>query len=483
MRFASYAALLAAGVSSVVIAQSASCLKPQPVLTGDTPFANQATFQAQLARSSSGFGEAYIHKAGWFAFTPDVTGQYTIGVCGASVDTKLAIAEFCPVDADLAWDTLAYNDDACAFTGGTGLWASKLFPGNPGRPFNFELTEGFTYLICVGGFAASTAPATGSLSVELLPPPVDTCAEALTGAIGSNTLPMFDHAPDLALECGGVLYDIGKPSYLRFTAPVAGEYVADTCAQPTDTVLAVLRTCGDGGTVVACNDDECGSASRVSFTVDAGDTVWIAAGLYNTAALPPATLSVSIAPAQPPVDPCTVIVDIGLGVNAIALNSTLPDLVVDATSTVVIHKANYLRFIAPQSGTYRIDNCQAKGFDSILALLSACGDGQSVRDLNDDGCGVTGGASRLEFFALAGETALVGIGGWSAVEPLPPASTLRVTFVAPPANPADIDRDGRVDGVDLALLLGNWMGSGAGDVDGSGTVDGSDLAVLLNSWG
>jgi hypothetical protein len=37
--------------------------------------------------------------------------------------------------------------------------------------------------------------------------------------------------------------------------------------------------------------------------------------------------------------------------------------------------------------------------------------------------------------------------------------------------------------VDLALLLGNWMGSGAGDVDGSGTVDGSDLAVLLNSWG
>lgn len=483
MRFVSYVALLAAGVSSIAVAQSGNCLKPQPVLSGDTPFSNLATFQAQLARSTAGFGEAYIHKAGWFAFTPDVTGQYIIGVCGASVDTKLGIAESCPFDPDLAWDTLAYNDDACAFTGGAGLWASKLFPGNPGRPFNFELTAGFTYLICVGGYASTTPPATGSLSIELLPPPVDTCAEAVTASLGANTLPMFDHAPDLPVECGGVLYDIGKPSYLRFTAPAAGTYIVDTCAQPTDTVVAVLGSCGDGGSVLACNDDDCGSASRVRFTAGAGETVWIAAGLYNTAALPPSSLVLTIAAAQPPADPCSAIIDLGVGANTVALNSALPDLVVGGAQTVVIHKANYLRFTAPQSGTYRLDTCQAQGFDSIVAWLSSCGDPDSVRGLNDDGCGVTGGSSRLEFTTLGGQAHLFGLGTWSAVEPLPPTSPLRITFIAPAANPADVDGDGRVDGVDLALLLGNWMGSGAGDIDGSGTVNGSDLAVLLNSWG
>ena len=43
MRFVSYAALLAAGVSSIAVAQSGNCLKPQPVLSGDT----QAFAQAQ----------------------------------------------------------------------------------------------------------------------------------------------------------------------------------------------------------------------------------------------------------------------------------------------------------------------------------------------------------------------------------------------------------------------------------------------------
>jgi hypothetical protein len=482
MRLAVIAALAAVGLSSLCAAQSQSCLKPQPVLAGDTPFANGVAFSAQLARSTVGFGEAYIHKAGWFAFTPEVTGQYIIGVCGASVDTKLAIAEACPVHPDLAWDTLAYNDDACAFAGGPGLWASRLFPGNPGRPFNFELSAGFTYLICVGGYAAATAPAAGTLSIDLLPPPVDTCAVATVGTLGANAVPMYETAPDLSLECGGVLYDIGNASYLRFTVPTGGSYIVDTCDQTTDTVLAVLRSCGDGATSFACNDDDCGSASRVSFAAEAGETVWIAAGLYNTAALPPATLTVRIAPAQPPLDPCTSIGTIGIGSNTVPLNSALPDLVVSGGGGAVLHKVNYLRFAAPQAGTYRIDTCPAQGFDSLIACLGTCNDGASVIEVDDDGCGVTGGPSRLTFAATSGQSVLFGVGAWSAVEPLPATAVVRVTFVAPPANPADLDGNGRVDGVDLALLLGNWLGGGVGDVDRSGVVDAADLARLLNAW-
>ena len=58
----------------------------------------------------------------------------------------------------------------------------------------------------------------------------------------------------------------------------------------------------------------------------------------------------------------------------------------------------------------------------------------------------------------------------------------------PCACPADIDRNGSIDGIDLAIILGKWGTNGGADypgadVDRSGVVDGSDLAEILNSWG
>jgi len=48
----------------------------------------------------------------------------------------------------------------------------------------------------------------------------------------------------------------------------------------------------------------------------------------------------------------------------------------------------------------------------------------------------------------------------------------------------DINNDGIVNGIDLALLLGDWgLGSTASDVDSSGAVDAQDLAIVLASWG
>lgn len=51
-----------------------------------------------------------------------------------------------------------------------------------------------------------------------------------------------------------------------------------------------------------------------------------------------------------------------------------------------------------------------------------------------------------------------------------------------PAIPADLNGDGRVDGLDLAVLLANWGGSGAGDIDQSGVVNGNDLTAMLAAW-
>ena len=54
---------------------------------------------------------------------------------------------------------------------------------------------------------------------------------------------------------------------------------------------------------------------------------------------------------------------------------------------------------------------------------------------------------------------------------------------SPAANPADLNGDGVIGGGDLAILLGNWGGSGAGDIDHDGSVGPADLALLLGAWG
>ena len=59
-----------------------------------------------------------------------------------------------------------------------------------------------------------------------------------------------------------------------------------------------------------------------------------------------------------------------------------------------------------------------------------------------------------------------------------------------PPNPADINGDGVVNAIDLALVLGGWGNPGCGgvvscpgDVSGDGVVNAFDLALVLGSWG
>lgn len=50
-------------------------------------------------------------------------------------------------------------------------------------------------------------------------------------------------------------------------------------------------------------------------------------------------------------------------------------------------------------------------------------------------------------------------------------------------NPADVNGDGSVNGLDLTIILSNWSGSGQGDINGDGVVNGIDLSAVLASWG
>ncbi len=47
---------------------------------------------------------------------------------------------------------------------------------------------------------------------------------------------------------------------------------------------------------------------------------------------------------------------------------------------------------------------------------------------------------------------------------------------------ADLNLDGLVNALDLAVVLGNWGGTGSGDIDLDGVVSGSDLTVIISGW-
>jgi hypothetical protein len=55
------------------------------------------------------------------------------------------------------------------------------------------------------------------------------------------------------------------------------------------------------------------------------------------------------------------------------------------------------------------------------------------------------------------------------------------------ANPGDLNHDGLVNGIDLAIVLSNWGACGSGpcpgDIDRDGLVNGVDLAIVLSNWG
>jgi uncharacterized protein (DUF2141 family) len=57
------------------------------------------------------------------------------------------------------------------------------------------------------------------------------------------------------------------------------------------------------------------------------------------------------------------------------------------------------------------------------------------------------------------------------------------TLALAPADPADLNGDGAVNGADLGILLAGWGSPGPADLNGDGTVNGADLGILLASWG
>jgi hypothetical protein len=78
----------------------------------------------------------------------------------------------------------------------------------------------------------------------------------------------------------------------RWRAPAADRYTFDLCGSPYDTVLTLLDGCG--GSVLACNDDRCSTASSITYTLAAGqEVILVVDGLGESGLF---ELSITLAP-------------------------------------------------------------------------------------------------------------------------------------------------------------------------------------------
>ncbi len=92
-------------------------------------------------------------------------------------------------------------------------------------------------------------------------------------------------------------------------------------------------------------------------------------------------------------------------------------------------------------------------------------------------------ASNYGWFVIGNETILQSVKRFDSRNSTVNQPQLIVTYNPPPANPADVNGDGLVNGTDLAIVLGAWATSNpTADVDNDGTVNGIDLALILASW-
>lgn len=102
-------------------------------------------------------------------------------------------------------------------------------------------------------------------------------------------------------------------------------------------------------------------------------------------------------------------------------------------------------------------------YDDFGHDVAVDGDTMAVAaDAEDGGSTGVGGDQSSDAASASGAVYCYGAVGWRA---------------------GDLDGDGHVNAIDLALLLGSWGGTqGGADLDGDGSVGASDLAVMLGAW-
>jgi hypothetical protein len=215
-----------------------------------------------------------------------------LGVYDGGEDIIYEITVISEVTVDITLDPLGTTytgfvvDDVCP-PGAAGCIAQSASSGSAAHGVTSLVLSAGTYYLMVDTWPAPDCIPSFDLHITegAAPPPApanDNWADAeevgdVTDHEFCNESATFD-GPGDCNDCGNVWY--------CYTASCNGNVLVDVCNSDYDTKLGVYNGCGEPttATLIACNDDACGSdgyKSQLEFAAVAGNTYLIEIGGYN----------------------------------------------------------------------------------------------------------------------------------------------------------------------------------------------------------
>ena len=229
----------------------------------------------------------------WYRWTAPANGFFTMGLCGATFDSRLTIwnSAVCPTAST---PVAACSDDQC---------------GDDPFVSNTLILEGQTVLIQIGSSADEVG--TFSLDVDFTeitnPPANDSCSSAQVVTEGTTSFDNFD-ATDSGfgdpLSCASTTGpDVFADVWFEWTATCTGFTTISTCGTEFDSRISIFNdSCPTGTeTTLACSDSGCGDDASVSFLALAGQKLIIRVGSQDDDDEGSGTISIACVPLA---DPC-----------------------------------------------------------------------------------------------------------------------------------------------------------------------------------
>ncbi|MBX3396332.1 MAG: hypothetical protein KF841_13295 [Phycisphaerae bacterium] len=345
-------------------------------------------------------------------------------------------------------------------------------------------------------------------------------------------------------DCGAIVQDL----WYQYVAPCTGTLIIDTLGSSFDTSIAVYgqngvcpAECplsspdGDSSERVCSNDGVgIGSLSRVLVSATQGDCFLIrvggnalsgddsfGSGVLNIVCTTDTigacchadrtcddtvliddclaqgdqffsgeTCSEAICPSFPPNDECDGAITITDGQTPFDTTtaSDSPAPIPPAPTCEQPTKDLWYRYVAPCTGVAHITVCGSVAFDTVIAVYDdceACGDGQTLADCDNNGCGPNG-ASDLFLSVNEAQCYLIRIGGVAG------ASGTGVLSINCGPNtqccPGDVNLNSVVDLIDVPIFVGILLDPippsdpayCAANVNGDAAIDGRDIQTFID---
>lgn len=172
-------------------------------------------------------------------------------------------------------DTYGGNSGSPVFNADTGVVEGILVRGNPDFYVNGNCSQSYVLSNTYGYYEEVSKSVTFAEYVyeEVGAPDNDTCEKAqVVNSGGITTGSTVNATGSMVTGCG--VYDYADV-WFKFHPVASGNYEVSLCDSNFDTTLAIYTGSCTSLTEIACNDDGCGSQSRLCLSLNAANTYYI----------------------------------------------------------------------------------------------------------------------------------------------------------------------------------------------------------------